>query len=94
MKNTTITFKIQEDLAERLDTIKDDYFKGNRTSAITKAIEGLIASYSEEGTPVRDPPRLEAAKRQAEYIQNVMLYGSECDNVLRNEVLKLCQLIK
>ena len=93
MDKKTISFKIDRDLAERLEKVKISYFNGNRNAAITKAIETLIASYSEEETPVRDPPRLEAARRQADYIQHVMLQGIYCDNTLRNEVLKLCQLV-
>lgn len=91
MDKKTISFKINQDLAERLEKVKVGYFNNNRNAAIVKAVEDLVAAYSGEGE--RDPPRLEAAKRQADYIRHVMLQGIDCDNTLRNEVLKLCQLV-
>lgn len=93
MGKKTISIKADVGLIERLDKVKSDYFINNRNAAIIKAIENLVASYSKEGIPVRDHPHLEAAKRQAEYLQEVLLYGIDCNTVLRKEVIKLCQLI-
>ena len=67
--------------------------EGGEPAIITSA-EGLrttpsVVAFTNKGERLVG----QAAKRQADYIRHVMLQGIDCDNTLRNEVLKLCQLV-
>lgn len=90
----TITAKIPSELAAKLEQLKDQYFSGNRSSLITKALEDLVTAYeqAQEGE-AQSSPRLVEARKQAEYVSNVLLEGLDCDLLLKEEVMRLCQLI-
>ena len=91
---TTITAKISMDLATKIEQLKDRYFNGNKSALLTKALQDLVTAYeqAQEGE-AQSSPRLAEARKQSDYIENVLLVGLECDEILKEEVMRLCQLI-
>ena len=92
-KTYQISAKLRPELGEKIDELAKEYFAGNKTALIQRAIEEFVASYECSTTQERASPRSKEIHDLAEYISAVLLQGFDCDSLVKKEVLNLCRLI-
>lgn len=93
-KERSITVKIPVPLFEKIESLKDSAYDGNRSALVIKALENFIVA-CEGGDQVRasPTPQIAEAALSSQYIRNVLLQDIDANSPIRKEVDRLCHLL-
>ena len=94
-KKRSITVKISVPLFEKIESLKNSAYDGNRSALVIKALENFILA-CEGGDQVRASPTpqiAEAALTSLLYIRDVLLQDIDANSPIRKEVDRLCHLL-
>ena len=87
-KTYQISAKLNPELGDRIDEVAKLHFNSKKSDLIRKALENFVQSYETDVSSERASPLVAEARNQAEYV-NILLVGSECEEILRKEVYKV-----